>query len=48
MEYRPLGRSPLQISPLTLGTMMFGGATDAAESLSIIHDARDAGISTLR
>lgn len=47
MEYRPLGRSPLQISPLTLGTMMFGGATDAAESLRIVHDARDAGINSM-
>ena len=28
MEYRQLGRSGLQVSPLCLGTMMFGGATD--------------------
>lgn len=47
MEYRNLGRSPLKISPLTLGTMMFGGATDAAESLRIIHDARDSGINSM-
>lgn len=47
MEYRNLGRSPLMISPLTLGTMMFGGATDAAESLRIVHDARDHGINSM-
>lgn len=47
MEYRSLGRSALRISPLTLGTMMFGGATDAAESLRIIHDARDSGINSI-
>lgn len=47
MEYRPLGRSPLQISPLTLGTMMFGGATDADESLRIIRHARDQGINSM-
>lgn len=47
MEYRSLGRSPLRISPLTLGTMMFGGATDAVESLKIIHDARDRGINSI-
>lgn len=47
MEYRALGRSPLQISPLTLGTMMFGGATDVSESIRIVHDARDSGINSI-
>ena len=47
MEYRNLGKSPLKISPITLGTMMFGGATDAEESLRIIHDARDSGINSM-
>ncbi|HLU00141.1 MAG TPA: aldo/keto reductase [Burkholderiaceae bacterium] len=47
MEYRNLGRSPLKISPITLGTMMFGGATGTEESLRIIHDARDAGINSM-
>lgn len=47
MEYRNLGRSPLMISPLTLGTMMFGGATGTEESLRIIQDARDNGINSL-
>jgi aryl-alcohol dehydrogenase-like predicted oxidoreductase len=44
MEYRTLGRSGLRVSPLCLGTMMFGGATDAAESRRIVDKARDAGI----
>src|SRR5262249_57284162 len=44
MNYRPLGRSGLRVSPLCLGTMMFGGRTDAATSRRIIDKARDAGI----
>lgn len=47
MEYRKLGRSPLKISPITLGTMMFGGATGTEEALRIMRDARDAGINSL-
>ncbi|HEY0523517.1 MAG TPA: aldo/keto reductase [Stellaceae bacterium] len=44
MEYRKLGRSGIKVSPLCLGTMMFGGATDAAASDRIVAKARDAGI----
>ena len=44
MQYRSLGRSGLQVSPLCLGAMMFGGATDEATSIRIIDGARDAGI----
>ncbi|PTM42170.1 aldo/keto reductase [Bosea sp. 124] len=44
MEYRQLGRSGLKVSPLCLGTMMFGGATDEAGSRAIIDHARAAGI----
>jgi aryl-alcohol dehydrogenase-like predicted oxidoreductase len=44
MDYRPLGRSGLKVSPICLGTMMFGGATDEATSAVIIDKARDAGI----
>jgi len=47
MEYRQLGRGPLLVSPLTLGTMMFGGATDTAESLKIIRHARESGINSM-
>ena len=46
MELRPLGRTGVQVSPLCLGTMMFGawGNTDHDESIRIIHRALDAGI----
>jgi len=44
MEYRKLGRSGLGVSPICLGTMMFGGPTDEATSARIIDGARDAGI----
>ena len=44
MDYRKLGRSGLKVSPLCLGTMMFGGPTDEATSGRIIGRARDAGI----
>jgi aryl-alcohol dehydrogenase-like predicted oxidoreductase len=44
MEYRKLGRSGLKVSPLCLGTMMFGGPTDEAASARIIARARDAGV----
>lgn len=44
MEYRKLGRTGVSVSPLTLGTMNFGGPTEKAESIAIIHRALDAGI----
>jgi aryl-alcohol dehydrogenase-like predicted oxidoreductase len=46
MEYRPLGRTGVQVSPLCLGTMMFGawGNPDHDDSIRIIHRALDAGI----
>lgn len=44
MEYRSLGRSGLKVSPLCLGTMMFGGPTDEASSARIAGNAREAGI----
>jgi len=44
MEYRKLGTSSLQVSPLCLGTMMFGDRTDAAESARIVESARAAGV----
>ena len=45
-EYRPFGRTGLKVSPLTLGTMMFGGYgnADHADSVRIIQRALDAGI----
>lgn len=47
MEYRYLGRSALRVSPLCLGTMMFGGATDEPTSKRIIDKARGQGINFL-
>src|SRR4051794_30310689 len=46
MEYRPLGRTGVQVSQLCLGTMMFGawGNTDHEDSIRIIHAALDAGV----
>ena len=44
MEYRQLGRSGLRVSPLCLGTMNFGGPTDAATAGRIIGRAREAGV----
>jgi aryl-alcohol dehydrogenase-like predicted oxidoreductase len=45
-DHRPFGRTGLKVSPLTLGTMMFGayGNPDHDDSIRIIHRALDAGI----
>jgi aryl-alcohol dehydrogenase-like predicted oxidoreductase len=47
MENRQLGRTGVQVSPLCLGCMMFGGRTDSAESMAIIDRGLDAGINFL-
>jgi aryl-alcohol dehydrogenase (NADP+) len=44
MEYRRLGASGLEVSPICLGTMMFGDRTDAATAGRIIASAFDAGV----
>lgn len=46
MEHRFLGRTGVSVSPLCLGTMMFGpwGNQDRADSVRIINHALDAGI----
>ncbi len=44
MQYRELGRSGLKVSPLCLGTMMFGGATDDATAQRIVAKAREQGV----
>ena len=44
MQYRQLGRSGLKVSPICLGSMMFGGPTDEPTSKQIIDKARGAGI----
>lgn len=44
MQYRKLGRSGLKVSPICLGTMMFGGPTDEATSARMVAKAREAGV----
>ncbi|WP_442680459.1 aldo/keto reductase [Sphingomonas sp. ASY06-1R] len=47
IRYRYLGRSGIKVSPLTLGTMMFGGQTDEPTAHRIIDKARDQGINLI-
>lgn len=44
ITYRTLGHNGLRVSPLCLGTMMFGGETDEPTSRRIIDRARDQGV----
>jgi aryl-alcohol dehydrogenase-like predicted oxidoreductase len=46
VEYRSLGRTGMQVSPICLGAMMLGawGEPDHDKSIAIIHRALDAGI----
>ena len=44
MDFRRLGDSGLNVSVLSLGTMMFGDRTDAATAKKIIASAWDAGV----
>ncbi|MGI5499274.1 aldo/keto reductase [Lentzea sp. CA-135723] len=49
MYTRPLGRTGIQVSVYTLGTMMFGpyGNPDRDECVRIVHSALDQGINTI-
>jgi aryl-alcohol dehydrogenase-like predicted oxidoreductase len=49
MEYRVMGRTGVQVSPYSLGTMSFGedGNPDVEECIRIIHSALDAGINLI-
>jgi aryl-alcohol dehydrogenase-like predicted oxidoreductase len=47
MDYRSLGRSGIKISPLCLGTMMFGGQTDEKVAGQIVARAFEQGINFL-
>jgi aryl-alcohol dehydrogenase-like predicted oxidoreductase len=44
MQYRNLGKSPLQVSALCLGTMMFADQTDRAEAARIVAHAHEHGV----
>ena len=47
MQYRRLGRAGVKVSPLCLGTMMFGGPTSELDSIAIMHRAIELGINFL-
>jgi aryl-alcohol dehydrogenase-like predicted oxidoreductase len=47
MDYRTLGRTGVQVSPLCLGTMNFGGPTAETDAIEMIHKAIDSGINFL-
>lgn len=44
MQYRPLGRTGVQVSALGLGCMMFGWKTPEPEALALTDAALDAGV----
>ena len=44
MDYRRLGQSGLKVSPLCLGTMMFGAATEETAAARIVARAREQGV----
>jgi aryl-alcohol dehydrogenase-like predicted oxidoreductase len=44
MDYRSLGRTGVKVSPLCLGTMMFGRSADETESVAIVQAALERGI----
>ncbi len=46
-HYRYLGRTGVRVSPLCLGTMMFGGRTEPDDAYKMIDHAIDTGINFL-
>lgn len=44
MQYRRLGKSGLQVSPICLGTMTFGEPVAQPEAIELVHAAIDMGI----
>ena len=44
MQYRQLGKSPLRVSALCLGTMMFADQTEHAEARNIVAHAHEHGV----
>ncbi|MDP6668263.1 MAG: aldo/keto reductase, partial [Dehalococcoidia bacterium] len=47
MDYKPFGRTGVNVSPLVLGCMMFGQKTELDETKRIVDCALDAGINFL-
>jgi aryl-alcohol dehydrogenase-like predicted oxidoreductase len=44
MDYRNLGRTGVKVSPLCLGTMMFGRSANEQDSVAIVHAALERGL----
>jgi aryl-alcohol dehydrogenase-like predicted oxidoreductase len=44
MEYRNLGNTGVKVSPICIGAMNFGGVTNEADSIAILHAALEAGV----
>ena len=44
MQYSSLGKSPLRVSSLCLGTMMFADQTALAEAGNIVAHAHEHGV----
>lgn len=47
MQYTFLGRTGVKVSRLALGTMTFGGETDASAAAAIVQRAREAGVNLI-
>ena len=47
MQYRRAGSSGLQVSVVGLGANNFGGRTEEAQSIAVIHHALDRGVTTI-
>ena len=47
MDYRPLGRTGVKVSQISLGTMTFGGTTSEREAMRIIDTAIACGINLI-
>ena len=44
MDYRPLGRTGLHVSPICIGTMNFGTPLDPAQCTDLVRHALDHGV----
>lgn len=47
MEYRALGRTGVQVSSVTLGSMLFGTTTSPEEAAKLVDQALDSGVNCL-
>ena len=47
MDYRSLGRTGMQVSKLSLGSMLFSGETDEADATALLEHAIAAGVNSI-